>query len=71
MLDPFMNDSPCKSGKTSAVVEKEQLAKRYGQTINSSAISSNWTWWLGSLLIRIGTKLTKEGASSSSANRNA
>jgi len=71
MLNPFITDSPRKSKNTTMIETEEQIAQHYGSTITRSAVPNHWIWRLGSLLIRIGTKLTKEGSTISNANRNA
>jgi len=67
MLDPFINSSPNKSNNASRVINEEEIAQQYGH----AAPSTPWIWRLGSLLIRIGTKLTKGNASVSNANKSA
>ncbi len=68
MMNPFMNYPSGKIGKEAAMINDEKLAQRNSHTINGTA-SGYWAWWLGNLMIRIGTKLTKENHPMRNANR--
>jgi hypothetical protein len=45
------------------------LAQRNSNTIKNRTVPGYWAWWLGNLMIRIGTKLTKENHPMRNANR--
>ena len=70
-MNPFMNYPFGKIGKEAAMINDEKLAQRNSNTIKNRAAPGYWAWWLGNLMIRIGTKLTKENHPLHNANRNA
>ena len=72
MMNPFLSNSPHDSRKAPTAADKAQSVHSRDYSIASSTTPSrNWIWRLGSLLIRIGARLTKENSSMSSVNRNA
>ncbi len=72
MQNPFITNSPRDITRTFTAAEKEQIRHSHDYSLASSASPSrNWTWQLGSLLIRMGARLTKENSSMSSVHRNA
>ena len=66
-MNPFMNYPFGKTGKEAAMINDKKLAQRNSNTIKNR--SGYWAWWLGNLMIRIGTKLTKENPAMRNANR--
>ena len=70
MLNPFLTDSPHEARKAPTAAAEEQGLQYHDHPIASPA-TRNWIWRLGSLLIRIGGRLTKESPAMSSVNRNA
>jgi len=68
MLNPYII-SPTRTPKKAS--DEEQIGLYHDHTIADLPVSRNWIWQLGSLLIRIGTRLTKENSMMTSANRNA
>jgi hypothetical protein len=69
VMNPFMNYPFGKIGKEAAMINDEKLAQRNSHTIKNRTASGYWAWWLGNLMIRIGTKLTKENHPMRNANR--
>ena len=68
-MNPFMNYPFGKIGKEAAMINDEKLAQRNGNTIKNRTAPGYWAWWLGNLMIRIGTKLAKENHPLRNANQ--
>ena len=71
MMNPFMNYPSGKIDKEAAMINDEKLAQRNGNMIKNRTVPGYWAWWLGNLMIRIGTKLTKENPAMHNARRTA
>jgi hypothetical protein len=72
MLNPFITNLPRDTRKALSAADREQMVHYRDYSIaNSTSPSRNWIWRLGSLLIRMGARLTKENSTMGSINRNA
>ena len=67
MLNPYIISHTRTPKKAS---DEEQISQQQDH-LADLPILRNWIWRLGNLLIRIGTRLTKENSMMTSANRNA
>jgi len=69
MMNPFLNYPSGKIDKEAATINDEELAQGNSNIIKNRTAPSYWAWWLGNLMIRIGTKLTKENPAMHNAHR--
>ena len=70
MLNPYII-SPTHTPKKASMTSDEEQISQQQDHLADLPILRNWIWRLGNLLIRIGTRLTKENSMMTSANRNA
>ncbi len=68
-MNPFMNYPFGKIDKEAAMINDVKLAQRNSNTIKNRTAPGYWAWWLGNLMIRIGTKLIKESSAMRNVNR--
>ncbi len=72
MLNPFINyPTPKKTGEDFKALNKDLIYQNYERANQVSSTPRYLVLWLGSLLIKMGEKLTKENLSAKSTHENA